>query len=123
MISLAQSKAILQDIQNFFGVGKISVVNNTATYRVVSLKDLKVIIDQFPLIFPQLVTFNEWSKVDILLEAKAHLKSKQTFNDIVNVYAGLGRGASSEAKIAFPRLSPITLPDYKLPVTVESLNS
>lgn len=63
-----------------------------------------------------------WSTAVKLLEAGEHLKSAQNCHYVMSIYAALGRGASSAVKQAFPALSPVTLPAYTVPVTVDTLS-
>ncbi len=44
------------------------------------------------------------------------------FSYIQSIYAALGRGASKAVMQAFPTLTPITLPDYVVTVTAETIN-
>lgn len=121
----------LEYLKNFFGVGKIYVVNKTATFRVTAISDLfpisdgnLVIINHFsrnPLISPKMITYALWAEVVNLIWAKKHLNTN-TFEYILSIYAALGRGASKAAMQAFPTLTPISLPSYIVPVSVDTIN-
>lgn len=67
---------LIEKLQTFFGVGKIYTNTTNATYRVVSIKELLVIIAHFtvfPLISPKLVIYNLWAEVVHLIHAGQHL--------------------------------------------------
>lgn len=115
---------LLEELQTFFGVGRIYQTTKNATFRVGSVSELMVIIDHFtnyPLISPKLVTFTLWSEVVRLIHTSQHLVP-ETFSYIQSVYAALGRGASKAVMQAFPTLTPLTLPTYTLPVAVHAIN-
>ncbi len=115
---------ILEAIKEYFGLGTIYISGNKATYRIIRISDLLVIINHFksyPLIFLKLVVFGLWSEVVLLMSQKRHLNSC-TFNYIMTIYAALGRGPSKAVMESFPNLIPIQLPAYILPVNYNSIN-
>lgn len=116
---------LLYRLRDYFGVGTVYLGSTSATYRVISVKDLGRIIAHFtdyPLLSHKFITFTYWAKVVKLMQAKKHVTSTQTFDWIMSVYAALGRGASVAVKNAFPLLSPLSLPAYTLPVAAEVIN-
>lgn len=123
LVSIEQV-SYLEYLRDFFGVGKIYTNDTNATYRVSVIKDLMVLIAHFteyPLISPKLLTYKVWAEVVLLVSTKQHMVPA-TFNYIASIYAGLGRGASKAVMLAFPSLTPITLPTYTVPVTVDTIN-
>lgn len=117
--------ALLHAIKRYFNTGKVYEGKTSATYRVTSVKELGVIIEHFtkyPLLSPKVATYTLWVKAVVLLQTAEHLKSELIFAQLVNLSASLGRGVSAAVTQAFQDITPITLPEYKVSVTADTLN-
>nr|YP_009517160.1 LAGLIDADG homing endonuclease [Blastosporella zonata]AYE93118.1 LAGLIDADG homing endonuclease [Blastosporella zonata] len=72
-----KDKNLLEEIQNYFGVGKITKPASTSlSYRVRSSKDLQIIInhfDKYPLITNKLKDYKLYKLATDLLVKKEHL--------------------------------------------------
>ena len=113
-ISLHQKdKALLEQIQNYFGVGSINKDGpHTIKFYVLSIKDLQVIIshfDQFPLITQKRADYDLWKKAFNLIKNKEHLRIDGLYK-IVAIRAALNRGLSSKLKSAFPDITSMDKP-------------
>jgi hypothetical protein len=114
---------LLYLLRDFFGVGTV-FVNKTATYRIADISGLMVIINHFlnyPLISYKAVTFELWSKAVRIISTSQHLVPIN-FEYIKSIYASIGRGASKAAMKEFPSLIAAPLPQYIIPVTLETIN-
>jgi len=97
---------LLYNIQNYFNVGNVYNNNNTASFYVSSLKDLKVIVEHFinyPLVTAKSSDFKLWLNVYNLMIDKAHLTLEGLYQ-IVSIKANLNLGLSNKLQAAFPNL-------------------
>ena len=105
-----KDKNLLEHIENYFGVGRISKHGtNSLQYHVHSVKDLQVIIyhcEKFGLITHKFGDYELWIKAFNLIINKEHL-TIEGLHKIVGIKASLNRGLSSELKFAFPSITPI----------------
>ena len=101
--------AILEDINNFFGVGNIYENGpNAIKFRIQSVKKLQCIIkhfDKFVLISDKRADYELWNKVFNLIQNKEHL-TKDGLHKIVAIKALMKRGLPEELKSAFPNITP-----------------
>lgn len=109
----ASDKGLLEQIQSFFGVGKIQKgEKNIYRYMVTRPKELRVIIDHFylyPLISKKRINF-EFFKVAVdLISRKEHL-TMEGVNKIATIKASMNLGLSTELKVAFPDSVPLPSP-------------
>ena len=74
---LEKDRAILETIQNYFGVGKVTKQGkNMFRYRVSSINDLKVILnhfDKYLLITQKLADYELFKQAILLIQNKEHL--------------------------------------------------
>jgi hypothetical protein len=113
-ISLSEKdKALLENIQTFFGVGKIyKHSQNSYIYKVQSIKDLQVIIvyfDKYPLITKKRADYLLFKQIIELMQKKEHL-TVAGLREIVAIKASLNLGLSPEIKVAFPEIIHIARP-------------
>lgn len=105
--------ALLKLINSYFGVGKISkLASNLVLYRVSTMDELKVIIDQFeryPLISFKYKDYLLFKQAFELVQKKEHL-SVDGLKKIVALKASINLKLSSELKNAFPDVVPATIP-------------
>jgi len=105
---------ILQDIQSYFGVGKIrNDVNNNVKFRVESLKDIvnEIIphFEKYSLITQKLADYLLFRDVVNMMINKEHL-SKKGLNKIVSIKAVINHGLSPELQLYFPDIRPVFRP-------------
>jgi len=96
---------LLEQIQNYFGAGKIYKNKNSDSiqYLVTSVKDLLLIqkhFDKYPLHTKKRADFELWKKAFDLIQNKEHLTT-QGLQKIVAIKASLNLGLSNEFKAAF----------------------
>lgn len=108
-----KDKALLEQIQNYFGVGNIyNHGPNSIQFRVQSIKDLAVIINHFekyPLNTKKLSDYLLFKMVFKLILNKEHL-TQEGLRNIVSIKASLNKGLSEELKVAFEHNIPILRP-------------
>jgi len=109
--------ALLERIQMFFGVGKISKLGaESLQFRVYAIKDLKVILhhfDKYPLLTNKQSDYLLFKQVVNLMEEGKHL-TLEGLNKIVSIKAMLNnREMSDKLKLALPKIEPILRPEIK----------
>jgi hypothetical protein len=120
-----KDRALLDNIQLFFGVGKVYInsKDNTAIYTVGSVKDLtNVIIPHFlkyPLITQKYGDFELFKLAVQKISNKEHLTSKG-IEDIVSIKASINKGLSDKLISKYPNIIPIDRPLIK---TVKEINN
>ena len=109
-----RDKPLLQDIKNFFGVGKIYKQGlETIQYLVISIEDLAKIIHHFkinPLKSKKCADFELFSQAFELIKAKEHL-TEEGFYKILTLKASINWGLSDNLKAAFPAVVPVERPE------------
>lgn len=104
---------LLQIIQNFFGVGKITKHGDTTLqYTVKSLSDLQVIISHFekyPLQSEKWGDYTLFKQAIDLIKVKAHL-NKEGFNKILCIKASLNLGFNADLNLVFPDIKAVKRP-------------
>ena len=104
--------ALLEQIQNYFGVGNIyKHGSKSIQYRVQSIKDLAVIInhfDKYPLITQKQSDYLLFKMVFKLIQNKEHL-TQEGLRNIVSIKASLNKGLSDELQVAFPAEHSISI--------------
>lgn len=109
----AKDRALLEAIQNFFGVGNIySTTESLDRYQVNSFKDIKVIIDffdKYKLITNKGADFLLFKEVYTLMLNKEHL-TIEGLHKIVARHASINWGLTDQLKAAFPGIVPVIRP-------------
>ena len=105
---------ILQDIQSYFGVGKIrNDVNDKVKFRVESLKDIvnEIIphFEKYSLITQKLADYLLFRDVVNMMINKEHL-TKKGLNKIISIKAAINHGLSPELQLYFPDIFPVFRP-------------
>jgi len=104
---------LLQIIQNFFGVGKITKHGDTSLqYTVKSLSDLQRIIshfDKYPLQSEKWGDYTLFKQAIDLMKVKAHL-NKQGFKKILCIKASLNLGFNADLNLVFPDIKAVKRP-------------
>lgn len=119
--------ALLEQIQLFFGVGKISKLGaESVQFRVYALEDLKVILhhfDKYPLLTNKQSDYLLFKEVVNLMQEGKHL-TLEGLNKIVSIKAVLNnRELSDNLKLALPNIEPVLMPEIKDPPrTIKSLH-
>jgi NADH:ubiquinone oxidoreductase subunit K len=102
--------ALLEQIQSYFGVGKIHKHGpQSVILRVSSVKDLEVIIDHFykyPLVTKKLADYNLFKLAHNIIINKEHLTQEGLYK-LVSIKGSLNLGLSSDLKSAFPDVTNI----------------
>lgn len=105
--------ALLEKIQNFFGVGVIYKQRaDSLEYRIQNLKDLEIIIshlDKYPLYTQKLSDYLLLRKAIYLLLDKKHLTT-DGLRKIVSIKSVINWGLSDKLKLAFPDILHIERP-------------
>jgi len=109
--------ALLEQIQSFFGVGKISKLGaESVQFRVYGLEDLKVLInhfDKYPLFTNKKDDYRMFKQVVNYMEQGKHL-TIEGLNKIMSIKAVLNKKEISDSlNLAFPNIEPILRPDIK----------
>jgi hypothetical protein len=101
----------LNDIKNFFGVGKIYLnTKDSCTFTVQSINDLNIIInhfDKYPLITQKLADFLLFKQICEIV--KNHL-TREGLKEILSLKASINKGLTEELKTIFPDFIPIHRP-------------
>lgn len=105
---------ILQDIQSYFGVGKIrNDTNDKVKFRVESLKDIVDVIiphfDKYSLITQKLADYLLFRDVVNMMINKEHL-TKKGLDKIVSIKAVINHGLSPDLQLYFPDILPVFRP-------------
>lgn len=116
-----KDKILLEQIQNFFGVGKIyPKTSDSIIYSVKSIKDLTVIVNHFekyPLITQKWADYYLWKQAFTLVNNKEHL-NLEGLKKIVAYKSAINWGLPEELRTAFP-VSTIQKPVAKAPETLD----
>ena len=108
-----KDRALLEDIKNFFGVGKIySATESLIQYQVNSLQDIKVIIshfDKYKLITNKRADFILFKEIYNLMLNKEHL-TMEGLHKIVAIRASINWSSTDELKGAFSGIVPVLRP-------------
>jgi hypothetical protein len=104
---------VLDAIQNFFGLGKITKHGDTTLqYTVKSLADLQVIIlhfDKYPLMGEKRGDYKLFKDGFSLIKTKAHL-DREGFHKILSIKAAINLGLSDELRLSFPDIKAVNKP-------------
>ena len=104
---------LLCQVQNFFGLGKITKHGETTLqYTVKSLKDLDRIIshfDKYPLLSQKWADYKLFKDAISLLRNKKHLTG-EGHRKVLSIKASMNLGLSDELKLSFPDIKPISRP-------------
>jgi hypothetical protein len=104
---------LLSQVQDYFGVGKITEHGNTTLqYTVKSLKDLEIIIthfDKYPLLSLKWSDYTLFKDAISLIKSKQHL-NKEGFIKVLSIKASINLGLSDELELNFPNIKPISRP-------------
>ena len=101
-----KDKAVLELIQNYFnGIGSIFIEEkrNLVNFKVVSFKDLPIIIehfDKYPLITQKQADYLLFKQAMELINRKKHL-TMEGLNQIVNIRAAMNLGLTDKLKKKF----------------------
>jgi LAGLIDADG endonuclease len=105
--------ALLEEIKNFFGVGKIYKQRvDSLEYRVQNLKDLEILMshfDKYPLFTQKQSDYELFRKVIHLMLDKKHL-TKVGLLQILSIKAAINWGLPDKIKLAFPEIIPVERP-------------
>ncbi len=109
---------LLKRIQEFFGVGTISELNNgMVTYYVQSFSDLTQVIiphfTKFPLLTKKRKDFILFSMAVQLLNEKAQ-SSLEGLQKIINIRASMNKGLPELLNKAFPNTEPVHIPEFNV---------
>jgi LAGLIDADG endonuclease len=106
---------LLRSIQEYFGgIGILSVSDSTVSWRVFSVKELKVIIshlDVYPLLTKKYLDFVLFKESFRLFVNKNHLTDEGLIN-MASIKASMNKGLSETLKAAFPTygiIDPLSL--------------
>jgi len=104
-----KDRALLENIKDFFGVGKIhDSGKNLIQYRIQTLDELAILVkhlEKYPLITKKKADYILFKEVYELVTLKEHLKLEGLLK-IVSLKASLNLGLSDKLKAAFPNIIP-----------------
>jgi NADH:ubiquinone oxidoreductase subunit 2 (subunit N) len=107
--------SLLESIKDYFGVGIVSLENNTksASYKILSVTNLINIViphfDKYPLITQKQGDYLLWKEVIQILVNKEHLNQKG-IEKILEIRSSLNLGLSPSLKNRFPNIIPVARP-------------
>lgn len=105
-----KDKALLEQIRNYFGVGKIHISGEQSLqFRVDSVKELLVILDhleKYPLITTKREVFETWKQSFNIVKNKEHL-TLPGLTKVVRIKGSINRGLSDKLKTAFPSIDNV----------------
>lgn len=108
-----KDRPLLELIQLFFGVGKITKLGkDSILYRVSSNKDLAVVIghlDKYPLLTQKRADYELFKEAFELVSRKEHL-TIEGLRKLVAIKESINRGLSDELNALFPNTKPATRP-------------
>ena len=107
-----RDKALLEQIQKFFNVGKIYNSPTASRYHVSSVTDLQIIIqhfDKYSLLSQKRADFELLKQAFALVQNKVHLTS-EGLEKIIAIKASMNNGLSEELKANFPNIVPVERP-------------
>ena len=111
-----KDKALLEQIQNYFSVGKIYKHGaHSLQFRVCSIKDLAKIVDhlnRYPLITQKRADFELWKKAFNLMLNKEHA-TIEGLRKTLAIKNSINWGLSPDLKAAFPDIIPMDRPFVK----------
>ena len=114
--------ALLEEIKNFLGVGKIYRYGPQAIQlQIKSLKELELVFKHFhnyPLITKKRADLKLSLMVMEIMIRKEHL-SEDGLRKIVAIKAAMNLGLSEKLKVAFPDVVPVERPKIQTPKTVD----
>lgn len=115
-----KDKALLEQIQFFFGEGNISKHGSDMLhFRVESVNGLTKIInhfDNYPLITQKYADYTLFKRAHLIMLNKEHL-TKDGLEKFVQIKASINKGLSNSLKLAFPNLTAtekLTVIDIKI---------
>ena len=103
-----KDKALLEQIQKYFGIGKTYLHKDAIHYQVFSFEDIQIIIEHFdnnPLITQKHADFLLFKKAFYLIKKKEHL-TKEGLEQIIAIRASMNNGLSDLLKASFPNVIP-----------------
>lgn len=105
-----KDKAILDNIQTYFNVGKVYALKNLpkSMYKLESFENLHIIIDHFdkyPLVSSKIANYILFKEAFNIVKNKDHLTEKG-LKRIMALSGSSNRGYSKRVKEAFPNLEP-----------------
>ena len=111
-----KDKAILEQIQNYWGAGRIYKHGpQSIQYQAYSVKDLQIIFshfEKFGLITQKQADYELFKQAFELIKSKKHL-TMEGLTKIVAIKASLNRGLSPKLEEAFPKITPVEKPKVK----------
>lgn len=110
-----KDKLLLEKIQDFFGVGRVSMrSDNAVVYEVASIKDVQIILNHleaYPLITDKWADLQMFKQVVELMINQEHLTT-EGLAKIVNIKASMNFGTMPEAIVAlYPAIVPVKRPE------------
>lgn len=105
----------MEDIKKTLGVGKVNIIEpSKVVYRVESFKELEIIINHFekyPLVTAKLSDFLIFKQCFEIIKQGEHLTENGLLK-IISLKTNLNLGLPQNLIEAFPKIVPITKPDY-----------
>lgn len=110
-----KDKLLLEKIQDFFGVGRVSMrSDNAVVYEVASIKDIQIILNHleaYPLITDKWADLQLFKQVVELMIHQEHLTT-EGLAKIVNIKASMNFGTMPEAIVSlYPAIVPVKRPE------------
>ena len=96
---------LLETFRSFFGVGSLYNSGSMAYFRVISIKDLTIIVNHFkdfPLKSQKAADFLLFEKAFDLIKLKKHLEGLEGLEQLVAIKASMNHGLSDQLQKGFP---------------------
>jgi hypothetical protein len=109
-----KDKTIIENIQSWFGIGKVYVSGDKVYYRVESFKDLDIIInhfDNYPLVTAKVIDYQLFKNCLDIIKKNEHLTEKGILK-ILEYKSILNKGLSSRLINNFSNINVLNRPDF-----------
>jgi hypothetical protein len=111
-----RDQRLIEQLQSFFGVGKVFLSKNAVAYKVSSLKEIEEVIiphfNKYPLITQKQADFELFKVVIGLMKQKNHL-TLEGLQEIINNKASMNLGLSDELITNFKVINAVSRPVVK----------
>ena len=110
-----KDKAILENIQSWFGVGRIYNSGTKVYYKVESFKNLQVIIDHFnkyPLVTAKELDYDLFKKCFNIIKHNEHL-TEQGISQLIELKGSLNKGLSKNLRDSFSEINLLERVEFK----------
>lgn len=104
---------MLYQIQKFFGVGNVTLYEDSCHFQITKFGDLVFIIEHFnlyPLKTQKYADFLLFKQSFDIINDKKHL-TIEGVHQLISIRASLNKGLPERLKLAFPNIKPVVRPE------------